>query len=54
MTAALVIVLLWVAFGATHMGLSSRRLRPRLVAALGAGGFAGVPERQLLVGPGGF
>ena len=32
----------WVAFGATHMGLSSRRLRPRLVAALGTQGFLGV------------
>lgn len=42
MTAALVIAGLWLAFGATHMGLSSQRLRPRLVATLGAGGFAGV------------
>lgn len=36
------IVLLWAAFAATHMGLSSLRLRPRLVAALGAQGFQGV------------
>lgn len=36
------IVLLWVAFTATHMGLSSQRLRPRLIARLGAQGFQGV------------
>jgi uncharacterized membrane protein len=36
------IVLLWAAFAATHMGLSSLRLRPRLVSALGAQGFQGV------------
>lgn len=35
------IALLWVAFAASHMGLSSRRLRPRLVARLGAQGFQG-------------
>ncbi len=29
------IVALWIAFAATHMGLSSLRLRPRLVSALG-------------------
>jgi uncharacterized membrane protein len=33
------IVALWIAFAATHMGLSSLGLRPRLVAALGARGF---------------
>jgi uncharacterized membrane protein len=37
--AILAIVLLWAAFAATHMGLSSLRLRPRLVSALGAQGF---------------
>jgi uncharacterized membrane protein len=36
------IIALWVAFAATHMGLSSQRLRPRLVASLGAQGFQGV------------
>ena len=30
---------LWVAFAASHMGLSSHRLRPRLVARLGERGF---------------
>lgn len=38
---ALLIVLLWVAFAATHMLLSSLALRPRLVGVLGEGGFAG-------------
>ena len=33
------IVALWIAFAATHMGLSSPGLRPRLVAALGDLGF---------------
>ena len=33
------IVALWIAFAATHMGLSSLRLRPRLVSALGQRGF---------------
>lgn len=42
MTAVLVVVLLWAVFAATHMGLSSRALRPRLVAALGERGFQGV------------
>ena len=36
------IAALWVLFAATHMALSSQRLRPRLVAALGARGFQGV------------
>ena len=36
------IVALWVAFTATHMGLSSQRLRPRLIASLGGPGFQGV------------
>lgn len=36
------IVALWIAFAATHVGLSSLRLRPRLVAALGQRGFLGL------------
>jgi uncharacterized membrane protein len=36
------IVALWVLFAATHMGLSSLRWRPRLVARLGERGFQGV------------
>ena len=35
MTTALLIAGLWIAFGASHMVLSSRRWRPRIVAALG-------------------
>lgn len=35
------IVALWALFAGTHMALSSRRLRPRLVAALGERGFLG-------------
>lgn len=37
-----VIVALWGAFAVTHMALSSVRLRPRLVAALGERAFQGV------------
>ncbi len=40
MSASAAIVALWLVFAATHMGLSSLRLRPRLVATLGEGGFA--------------
>jgi uncharacterized membrane protein len=36
------IVVLWIAFAATHMGLSSRSLRPRLIQRLGERGFQGV------------
>jgi uncharacterized membrane protein len=36
------IVLLWIAFGGAHIALSSLRLRPRLVEALGERGFQGV------------
>jgi len=36
------IAALWVAFAVTHMGLSSLRLRPRLVELLGATGFQAV------------
>ncbi len=39
------IVLLWTAFTATHVGLSSVSLRPRLVALLGAKGFLGAYRR---------
>jgi uncharacterized membrane protein len=42
MDAALALAALWLAFAATHMGMSSLRLRPRLVAALGERRFAGV------------
>jgi len=40
--AALEIAALWIAFGATHMLLSSVALRPRLVGALGERAFLGV------------
>ncbi len=39
--AASEIAALWVAFAATHMGMSSARFRPRLVGALGGRGFQG-------------
>ncbi len=42
MDPALALLALWIAFGATHVALSSQRWRPRLVAALGALGFQGV------------
>jgi uncharacterized membrane protein len=42
MTAVLAIVALWIAFAASHMALSSLRLRPALVARLGEGPFVGV------------
>lgn len=42
MSIATQIVLLWLLFAATHMVLSSRRLRPKLVATLGERGFLGV------------
>src|SRR5262245_27549537 len=42
MDAALALLALWVAFAATHMGLSSLRWRPTLVRALGERGFAAV------------
>jgi len=42
MSATAWIIALWVAFGATHIGFSSLRLRPRLVAALGERGFLGL------------
>ena len=42
MTEAAEILGLWVLFAATHLGLSSQRLRPRLVAALGERVFLGL------------
>ena len=35
MSTALLIAVLWIAFAGSHMALSSRRVRPRIVAALG-------------------
>ena len=49
MSASAVVVALWILFAATHMGLSSRTLRPRAVAALGARGFAGAYSLIALV-----
>ena len=42
MSVTLGIVGLWCLFAATHMGMASRALRPRLVATLGERGFLGV------------
>ncbi len=42
MNSALLLAGLWLAFGATHVMLSSHALRPKLVAKLGEGGFLGV------------
>ncbi len=42
MDPALGVALLWLAFTLTHVGLSSARVRPRLVAALGEVGFLGL------------
>jgi len=42
MAATLLVILLWVGFAATHMGLSGARFRPRLVERLGESGFLGV------------
>jgi len=42
MDIALTLVALWIAFGASHMALSSQRWRPRLVARLGEPGFLGL------------
>jgi uncharacterized membrane protein len=39
MTTALVLAGLWIAFGGSHIALSSQRWRPKLVAALGERGF---------------
>jgi uncharacterized membrane protein len=42
MSTALVIAGLWVAFGASHIALSSQRWRPKCVAALGERAFLGL------------
>jgi uncharacterized membrane protein len=42
MSAAGGVLALWLALALTHIGLSSRRVRPRLVAKLGAAPFLGV------------
>jgi uncharacterized membrane protein len=42
MLATVVIVALWLGFAGSHMALSSRRLRPALVARLGEPGFLAV------------
>jgi uncharacterized membrane protein len=49
MDPALGVVLLWVAFTATHLGMSSLRLRPRLVALLGEVGFLGLYSGVALI-----
>jgi uncharacterized membrane protein len=42
MNPVLLIAVLWLAFAATHMGLSSQTLRPRLVGAVGDAPFLGL------------
>ncbi len=42
MGATVLVILLWLGFAATHMGLSTVRIRSRLVERLGATGFLGV------------
>ena len=49
MSPALTIVLLWFAFGATHVVLSSRRVRPVLIRRLGERGFLGLYSLIALV-----
>jgi uncharacterized membrane protein len=49
MEPALAVALLWVAFTATHVGLSSLRVRPRLVGTLGEIGFIGLYSVVALV-----
>src|SRR3989442_15832401 len=39
MEPALVVAVLWMLFGGTHIGLATRRVRAALVARLGEGGF---------------
>jgi uncharacterized membrane protein len=43
------ILILWIAFAVTHMGLSSQTLRPKLVGVLGETGFQGVYSLLALV-----
>ena len=40
--AEVTLLLWWAAFAGSHMGLSSVRVRPRLVAAMGPGAYAGL------------
>ena len=49
MSPALEILLLWLAFGATHIGLSSQRVRPRLAGVLGERPFQGLYSIVALV-----
>jgi uncharacterized membrane protein len=42
MQPVLLILALWIAFAVSHMGLSSLRLRPRIVGVLGEGAFTGL------------
>ncbi len=42
MEPALMVGLLWAAFGGTHVGLATRRVRAAMVARLGEWGFAGL------------
>jgi uncharacterized membrane protein len=49
MSPALTIALLWLAFGVTHVALSSLSFRPKLVAVLGEKGFMGVYSLVALV-----
>jgi uncharacterized membrane protein len=49
MAATALIAFLWLAFAATHMALSSQRLRPRLIAALGERPFQGLYSLIALV-----
>jgi uncharacterized membrane protein len=49
MSAPLVVLALWGAFAASHMALSSLRLRPRLVSVLGERGFLGLYSAAALV-----
>lgn len=42
MSAELLLVILWMAFGGTHMLLSSVRVRPKIVGAIGLGGYLGL------------
>jgi len=49
MSPTLTIVFLWLAFAASHVALSSLKLRPRLVGVLGEGGFMGVYSLIALV-----
>lgn len=51
MDPALRIGRLWLAFAATHIGLSSSRLRARLVESLGSTPFLPFTASQTLVGP---